>query len=55
MTKDLLEVEVMDADHLKRILDEQKTGLQLVPGTFAQPNTDSPIDAASIGLREAAE
>ncbi len=56
MTKDLLEVEVMDADHLKRILDEHKTGPQLVPGTFAQPASEpASSDAASTGLREAAE
>ena len=56
MTKDLLEVEVMDADHLKRILDEHKTGPQLVPGTFAQPTPEpASSDAASTGLREAAE
>ena len=36
MTKELLEVEVMDAEHLKRILDAHKTGPQLVPGTSAQ-------------------
>ena len=55
MTKDLLEIEVMDADHLKRILDEHKTGPQLVPGTFAQTNTNPPAEAASPGLRESAE
>ena len=56
MTKDLLEVEVMDADHLKRILDEHKTGPQLVPGTFAQPASEpASSDAAASGLREAAE
>lgn len=35
MTKELLEVEVMDADHLKRILDEHHPGARIVPGTFA--------------------
>ena len=35
MTKELLEVEVMDVDHLKRILDEHYEGPQLVPGTSA--------------------
>lgn len=35
MTKELLEVEVMDIDHLKRILDEHYDGPQLVPGTSA--------------------
>jgi cell division protease FtsH len=32
---DLLEVEVMDSDHLKKILDEFKTGPQIKPGTHA--------------------
>ncbi len=36
MTKELLEVEVMDADHLKRILDEHHPGAQIVPGTFVE-------------------
>ena len=45
----------MDADHLKRILDEHKTGPQLVPGTSAQAIADSSIDIAPTGLREAAE
>jgi cell division protease FtsH len=35
MTKELLEVEVMDADHLGRILAQHKTGPQLSPGTTA--------------------
>lgn len=34
MTKELLEVEVMDSSHLKRILDEHHPGPQIVPGTF---------------------
>ena len=55
MTKELLEIEVMDADHLKRILDEHKTGPQLVPGTFAQTNSDPSTDGSSPSLREAAE
>ncbi len=39
MTRDLIEVETMDADHLKRILDEHHPGAQIVPGTF--PKTDA--------------
>ena len=55
MTKDLLEIEVMDADHLKRILDEHKTGPQLVPGTFAQPASDVANESPSSTLRDAAD
>ena len=55
MTKDLLEIEVMDADHLKRILDEHKTGPQLVPGTFAQPASDVASESPSSMLRDAAD
>ena len=39
MTRELIEVETMDADHLKRILDEHHPGAQIVPGTF--PKTDA--------------
>ncbi len=35
MTRDLIECEVMDADHLHQILDEHKTSPQIKPGTFA--------------------
>lgn len=55
MTKELLEIEVMDADHLKRILDEHKTGPQLVPGTFAQPASDVANETPPSMLRDAAE
>jgi cell division protease FtsH len=37
MTRELVECEVMDADRLKRILDEHKTKPQIKPGTFARP------------------
>jgi cell division protease FtsH len=39
MTKELLEVETMDAEHLKRILDEHHPGPQIVPGTHARATT----------------
>lgn len=42
MTKELLEVEVMDADHLKRILDEHHPGAQIVPGTFVEKPSEIP-------------
>jgi len=35
MTRDLIEDEVMDSDHLKKILDQYKTSPQISPGTFA--------------------
>jgi cell division protease FtsH len=54
MTKELLEVEVMDSDHLGRILAEHKTGPQLVPGTFAQ-TTEPETEPATATLREAAD
>ena len=41
MTKDLIEVEVMNADHLQRILDEHKTGPQIKPGTYASQTASS--------------
>jgi cell division protease FtsH len=44
MTRDLMECEVMDADHLKRILDEHKKSPQLKPGTFIEP-APSPLEA----------
>jgi len=63
MAKELMEVEVMDADHLKRILDEHKTVPQIKPGTHAalgtatggdegsasRPPSPGPADAAGPG------
>lgn len=40
MTRELLEVEVMDADHLHRILAQHRTGPKLMPGTHAAVATD---------------
>ncbi|HVW02867.1 MAG TPA: ATP-dependent zinc metalloprotease FtsH [Planctomycetaceae bacterium] len=48
MTRDLVEREVMDANQLKKILDEHATGPQIMPGTRAtgvrepEPEVDSP-------------
>ncbi|MCH8830556.1 MAG: ATP-dependent zinc metalloprotease FtsH [Planctomycetes bacterium] len=47
MCRDLMESEVMDADHLKRILDQYKTSPQISPGTHAlatiqKPKPDTP-------------
>ena len=56
MTKELLEIEVMDADHLKRILDAHITGPQLVPGTSAQPTAnDAAGESIPPALRDAAD
>jgi cell division protease FtsH len=35
MTRELIEIEVMDADQLKRILDAHRTSPQISPGTYA--------------------
>ncbi|MDA0590022.1 MAG: ATP-dependent zinc metalloprotease FtsH [Planctomycetota bacterium] len=48
MTKELLEVEVMDADHLKRILDEHHPGARIVPGTFADKASGN-ANAGEVG------
>ena len=56
MTKELLEIEVMDAEHLKRILDSHKTGPQLVPGTSAQPgSSDAVAESVAVPLRDVAD
>lgn len=38
MSLELVECETMDAEHLKRILNEFKTSPQISPGTFAPPS-----------------
>ncbi len=56
MAHELVEVEVMDSDHLKRILDDHTTGPQIKPGTFSTPaaeegtedSGDEP-DASEVG------
>ena len=56
MTRELIEVETMDADHLKRILDEHHPGAQIVPGTFPKTDTtESAADAAPEADDSAAE
>jgi cell division protease FtsH len=42
MTRELVEVEVMDHKHLKKILDEHTTGPQIKPGTHATATADAP-------------
>ncbi|MEC7558032.1 MAG: ATP-dependent zinc metalloprotease FtsH [Planctomycetota bacterium] len=44
LTSELVEVEVMDSDHLKRILDEHNTGPQIKPGTFVTPSVAEESD-----------
>lgn len=47
MTRELIEVETMDADHLKRILGEHHPGPQIMPGTHPKPETTADtLDAA---------
>jgi cell division protease FtsH len=58
LTRELLESEVMDSEHLVRILDQYKTGPQLAPGTVAHtpaghvdtPVRDTPGEVASANL-----
>ena len=42
MTRELIEVETMDADHLKRILDEHHPGAQIMPGTHPKAGATEP-------------
>ena len=49
MAKELLEVESMDADHLKQILDEQHPGPQIVPGTHPKPTGSTAATSDSDG------
>jgi len=47
LTRDLMEVEVMDAEQLQRILDAHRRGPQLKPGTFIdRPAADDPSPPA---------
>ncbi len=39
MTKDLIDVETMDANHLAKILDEHDSGPRIKPGTFVGPKS----------------
>jgi cell division protease FtsH len=56
ITRELIEVEVMDAEQLHKILDAHKTGPQLVPGTFVdRPAEDIPPIAAPLERRDAVE
>ncbi len=50
MTKELMEIEVMDMDHLRRILDEHYEGPALAPGTLPlmpHPTTSVAPDVAT--------
>ncbi len=47
MTLELIEVEVMDADHLKRLLDDHKTSPQIMPGSHATAEGDAPSDGSA--------
>lgn len=42
MTKELLEVEVMDDKHIKRILEAHKKGPSVMPGTFKKEDAETP-------------
>jgi cell division protease FtsH len=54
MSRELLECEVMDAAHLRSIIDQHKTAPQLSPGTFVDPSRrpeEAPVPAAEEPLR----
>jgi cell division protease FtsH len=61
MSRELLESEVMDADHLRKIIDQHKTTPQLSPGTFVvhPAKTEEEVAAATATeeppLRESAD
>ncbi|MFT4556095.1 MAG: cell division protease FtsH [Planctomycetaceae bacterium] len=56
MTRELIEVETMDADHLKRILDEHHPGAQIVPGTHPKVGpAESATDATPAAGENDAE
>jgi cell division protease FtsH len=56
ITRELIEVEVMAADQLHKILDAHKTGPQIKPGTFVdRPAEDIPPIAAPVERRDAVE
>lgn len=44
MTRDLLEVEVMDAAHIKRILDAHQKSPRIKPGTYVSPATSEILE-----------
>ncbi len=49
LASDLVEVEVMDSDHLKRILDQHNTGPQIKPGTFVAPTVPGVPEESEAG------
>ena len=58
MSRELLECEVMDADHLRKIIDQHKTAPQLSPGTFVMHKTkpeEAPASADEASRRESAD
>lgn len=51
ITKELIEVEVMDAERLQKILDAHRTGPQLKPGTYVEkPLRDETSEDSGDGL-----
>jgi cell division protease FtsH len=58
MSRELLECEVMDADHLRKIIDQHKTVPQLSPGTFVMHKAkadEAPASADEAVRRESAD
>ncbi len=48
MARELLECETMDADHLKRILDEHKTSPQISPGTHSNKHGGDQLEIRPV-------
>ncbi len=47
MTRELIEVEVMDADHLERILNAHQKGPRIKPGTFVGAGKGDEVESGS--------
>ena len=56
ITRELIEVEVMDSERLQKILDAHRTGPQLKPGTFIEkPTREETLSEARTEGRSSAE
>jgi len=56
ITRELIEVEVMDSERLQKILDAHRTGPQLKPGTYVEKSArEGTLSEARSGVRPAAD
>ena len=55
MSRELMEREIMDAEHLKRILDEHVTSPHIKPGTYVATTRDTEAEPESPIIRKTAE